>query len=117
MDKIGKRTTPRTVLTLGDERRKITVPGSDGHRVKAALENVRSAVSDKSFARQVRDANDVLDDESTDFLLNEDASQLEENNDEDIKHDENRLASHLKHVLQNIMIKQTPTIQHNSLRM
>lgn len=59
--KRGSWSSPRTVLDVDISSDTVSVSGSKGHSVKAALEDVRIAISDDNVAQILCEANDSLD--------------------------------------------------------
>lgn len=91
--KRGKWSSPRTVLNFDPESWTVTVPSSNGRTMKAAVEDVRLAVSEESFASLVREGNDRLDN-SIEEMLDEiqincvqERSNSEENSSSEINND------------------------------
>jgi len=60
-EKRGKWLSPRTVLSIDREAGIVSVPGADGRKICAAVEDVRAAIVDDEFAQMVQETRDSLD--------------------------------------------------------
>lgn len=60
-EKRGKCPSDKLVLAYNHESRTATGPGSNGKRIKAAVEDVRVALPSDSLSREVQDSIDLLD--------------------------------------------------------
>lgn len=60
-DKRGKWSGPKTVLHYDPSSRCVTVPGSNGRKIRAAVEDVRFDISNNNISRQIQEAIDCLD--------------------------------------------------------
>lgn len=67
-EKRGRWLLPRIVLTYDRSVRTITVPGSNGKTISAAIEDTRPALADDSLAALVQEGIDRLDTELSDSL-------------------------------------------------
>lgn len=75
-NKRGKWSSPRIVTNCDHKNGTVTVPGTTGRVVQAALKDIRHGIIDESFARVVRDTNDQLD-LSIEELLEESSAPYE----------------------------------------
>ena len=60
-EKSGKWTNPKPVLNYDKQTGIVEVPGQNGRKIKAALEDVRFAVTDNEFAIKYQETVDSLD--------------------------------------------------------
>lgn len=67
--KRGSWSSPKTVLQFYPSSWTVTVPDANGKTMRAAIEDVRFAVEEDSFASIVRDGNDKLTEEVDNLLL------------------------------------------------
>ena len=82
--KRGNWSSPKVVLSIDKPSGTITVPGRKGRTVKAAVEDVRLAVTEDKFAQKVQESIDTLDrsiDECIDEICSDDAANGESNDD------------------------------------
>jgi len=61
-EKRGKWSSPKPVLSFDTKSQTITVPGSNGRKIRSAIEDVRHATGENDFARIVQESIDQLDD-------------------------------------------------------
>jgi len=60
-EKRGKWLSGRPILSYDHESRTVSIPGSNGRTMSAAIEDVRPAVEKDSFAQKVRESIDILE--------------------------------------------------------
>lgn len=77
--KRGKWLSPRVILDFDPSTSSVTVPGSNGRTIRAAIEDVRHALSDVLFASIVRKANDEIDADIQEIVEQISSSQLNGN--------------------------------------
>lgn len=100
-EKRGKWTGDKPVLSYNEDSRAVTVPGANGRKIVAAVEDVRAAIKKDSFAFAVQESIDELDNsidmELNNVLQNDESFNQEKNSksdknkyeDESSKHDKN----------------------------
>lgn len=84
-EKRGKWAAAKPILSVNHDARSITVPGKSGHCITVAVEDVRPAIPQNSFAQHVQDGIDTLDEllhEKTSEITEIDATGNGESNDE-----------------------------------
>lgn len=87
-EKRGKWTSPKLVLSYDKSSGIVTVPGTSGHTIKAAIEDVRLAITNSDLATSIQEAMDTLTlvvDNAIDDTITEKTINLEERNDEHAK--------------------------------
>lgn len=60
-EKRGKWLSPLVILSFDRESETVTVSGASGHKMRAAVEDCRAAVTNEEFARMVQKISDSLD--------------------------------------------------------
>jgi len=85
MEKKGKRSSPRPILTFDKPSGIVTVPGSNGEVVIAAVEDKRHAIYENALAKIMQEAIDEMSyeiDASLDSCTTPDNDEESETNDE-----------------------------------
>lgn len=60
MNKRRVWSTPKTMLAVDTDALSVTVPGTSGHRVNVAVEDIRLELPEESFATSVQMALDYI---------------------------------------------------------
>ena len=84
-EKRGKWSSPKPVLCYDHKSRTVTVPGQNGRKINAALEDVRNAISENELATKYQEPIDALDldiSKNIDILTDENISENASDDDE-----------------------------------
>ena len=77
-EKCGKWSSPHSVISVDNDSGIVTVPGSRGHKIRAAIEDTRVAIQDDDLASSVQESIDQLDDSASEAIskyINSSANQ------------------------------------------
>lgn len=101
MNKKGVWSTPKIVLAVDPESRTVTVPGKSGHKVTVAVEDIRLALPEESFAETIQISLDKLNESIEDELYTQD--------------DTNQICEESKNCSMHEMTNSETTNQHNNV--